>query len=259
VHAHTLAGHIRRALPAAQGSDLLQGISQMPPPVAISHLCSPHRLERLRRIAAWGTTFPDRREPGTNQVQAGLGVGLISGASCNVPAACATASSTAAPKIEWVQLLAQQLLITLWRLHRCGTIEAPHAQHEPSMEHASQAGPEFAADSSALAGGSSLIMAPKPALMEHPSDFPLHPVRREAGLRAAGALGPTFTKASAKPATRLAPQGVLHRLGQSKPSEPGLPFLAALIAHPNATAKDGQVRSMQLFHSHSAPGFTGFS
>ena len=193
------------------------------------------------RLRAPGTTFPDRREPGTNQVQAGLGVGLISGASCNVPAACATASSTAAPKIEWVQLLAQQLLITLWRLHRCGTIEAPHAQHEPSMEHASQAGPEFAADSSALAGGSSLIMAPKPALMEHPSDFPLHPVRREAGLRAAGALGPTFTKASAKPATRLAPQGVLHRLGQSKPSEPGLPFLAALIAHPNATAKDGQV------------------
>ena len=58
VHAHTLAGHIRRALPAAQGSDLLQGISQMPPPVAISHLCSPHRLERLRRIAAWGAEWP---------------------------------------------------------------------------------------------------------------------------------------------------------------------------------------------------------
>ena len=150
-------------------------------------------------------------------------------------------------------LLAQQLLITLWRLHRCGTIDAPQAQQEPSMEHASQPGPEAAAEPSALAGGPSQTMTPKPALMEHPGDLPLHPVRREAGLRAAGALGPTFTKASAKPATRLAPQGVLHRLGQSKPSEPGLPFLAALIAHPNATAKDGQARTacLQLFHSHS--------
>ena len=246
LHAHTLAGHIRRALPPVQGSELLQGIVQMPPPAAIAELAVPARIERLQRIAAWGSTSTELAKElalasGTKPMSSsGLGIGLASGACINLPAACATASASSAPKIEWVQLLAQQLLITLWRLHRVGAIVAPAAPSRVPLQGATLATQQGRASASATAA---------PAAVAPPS----------AASRAAGALAPTFTRASAKPATRLAPQGALHRLGQSKPSGPALPFLAALIAAPSSVAKEGKPRELQLFHSASAPGFLGFS
>ena len=247
LHAHTLAGHIRRALPPVQGSELLQGIVQMPPPAAIAELAFPARIERLQRIAAWGSTSMEMAKElalasGTKPMSSsGLGIGLLSGASINLPASCATASASSTPKIEWVQLLAQQLLITLWRLHRVGAIVAPAAPSRVPQQGAAlatQHGRAAAAASTATAATAAATAAAS---------------------RAAGALAPTFTRASAKPATRLAPQGALHRLGQSKPPGPALPFLAALIAPPSSVAKEGKPRELQLFHSASAPGFLGYS
>ena len=77
--------------------------------------------------------------------------------------------------------------------------------------------------------------------------------------RSTGARAPTFTMASSKPATRPAPQGALHRLGQERPAGPKLPFLTALIVPPKASVKEGEVPRMQLFHSQRSPGYVQFS
>ena len=217
---HALAGHIRRACRRCRVLSCCRAsckcLRRCNPELAV-----PARIERLLASPPGAPSTELARStlsPAAEaHVSSGLGIGLASGACINLPAACATASASSAPKIEWVQLLAQQLLITLWRLHRVGAIVAPAAPSRVPLQGATLATQQGRASASATAA---------PAADAPPS----------AASRAAGALAPPITRASAKPATRLAPQGALHRLGQSKPSGPALPWpfpLAALIAAPS--------------------------
>jgi hypothetical protein len=125
LHAHTLAHHLSKSMPKSPEGELLPGITQMPPHLAVVELCTPAHLECFRRIATWGDVTPEPSGPGTNQVPTGVGLGLRSGVSKNVPAASASMGSAAPPNTQWAQLLAQQLLCTLWRLYRCGALTVP--------------------------------------------------------------------------------------------------------------------------------------
>ena len=135
LQAHTLAGHLRRALPPSIGAELLQGVELMAPPAAVLVLASAARLERFRRLALTGSVDGTSPFPGANQVPAGTGMGAVSGVCCNPPAANASTGSNSAPSARWAQILAQQLLLALWRLHSCGVIPAPPPM--PSMASAS--------------------------------------------------------------------------------------------------------------------------
>ena len=125
LHAHTLAHHLSKSMPKSPEGELLPGITQMPPHLAVVELCTPAHLECFRRIATWADVTPEPPGPGTNQVPTGMGLGLRSGVSKNVSAACASMGSAAPPNTQWAQLLAQQLLCTLWRLYRCGALTVP--------------------------------------------------------------------------------------------------------------------------------------
>ena len=260
LQAHTLTGHLRRALPLAQGAELLQGVALMSPPAAVLVLASAPRLERFRKLAATGGIDGVSPFPGTNQVQAGVGIGLISGAACNPPAAQATAGSTSAPRPRWAQLLAQQLLTTLWRLHSCGVIPMPAAPTigPPacglSAAQLSSSGlsaafdPQLSAEgrlagvprdespelhsASASRRAATGSRVPRPAQPYSGADGTLPP--RALSTRAAGASMPTFTMAATQSQqSRRMPQGALQRLGAGGklPTAGKLPF-RTLIGRP---------------------------
>ncbi len=298
LHAHTLARHLSKSMPRTDEGELLQGVAQMPPHLAVIELGTAAHLECFRRIASWGDVTPEPTGPGTNQVPAGVGIGLRSGAFHNPPAACASTGAAAAPSAQWVQLLAQQLLCTLWRLHRCGALAVP-------IDVEVQQAAEQLIEQQRRARQAQLEQQrrqqpppPPPAADDEPDeqDLPHYPrhlqavcvqqalrqqrqhqvqkqkqQQQQAALRhslsgpalhtkrTTGALAPTFTMATSKPAKRPAPQGALHRLGQERPAGPKLPFLTALIVPPKATLKEGEVPRMQLYHSENAPGYVHFS
>ena len=242
----------------------------MSPPAAVLVLASAPRLERFRKLAATGGIDGVSPFPGTNQVPAGVGIGLISGAACNPPAAQATAGSTSAPRPRWAQLLAQQLLTTLWRLHSCGVIPMPepptigppacglsaaqlsssglsaafdpqlsaegrlagvgHASAADGLLEMSSAAEMLSASASRRAGAGS--RGPRSAQPYSGADGTLPP--RAASTRAAGASMPTFTMAATQSQqARRMPQGALQRLGAGGklPTAGKLPF-RTLIGRP---------------------------
>ena len=253
LHAHTLAGHLKRALPPAVAADLLQGVAQMAPAEAMAVLATPPRIECFRRLAATGTA--DAHSAGGSLVSAvggggdGRGIGLVTGAVSNPPAACASAASTTAPTLRWAQLLAQQLLCTLWRLHRCGILALPAPVHLPHpivpAQHAAPRGQsqmELAARAAEPLERGAIVGADAAA---HPS----RPRQPRAQL-----LVPTSEprgQGGGRP--RLKPQGALRTL-QAFPTGGKLPFLAALIATPSHDKSTG-VRTLGLTHSKTAPGY----
>ena len=269
LHAHTLAGHLRRALPPAQAAELLQGIELMAPPAAVLVLASAPRLERFRMLAATGSADAHGAlnrgvSAGTNQVAEGFGIGVGTGASISLPAACATAASSHAPTVRWAQVLAQQLLTALWRLHRCGVIPAPPAPatgtggSTPGLLPPSRASTHDAS----LASLSHGFHDPQTTPSQQSLATGGRP--RAGGLmqprRAVGGTQPTFTQAAShsQPKQRVLQQGSLQRLC-AFPTTGKLPFLTALVATPQAPAgadAGRQPPSVGLMHSKSAPGFS---
>lgn len=227
----------------------------MAPPAAVLVLAAAPRLERFRRLALTGSPDGISPYPGTNQYAAGTGISGISGVVTSTPAAQASTAAPTAPTPKWAQHLAQQLLITLWRLHSCGVLPAPPPPAAPSHVPTSSNGrtPELAAlDHSLFTADHSLFTAETGShltgsqsststlrrsrtgmALPHSADGTLPPRPP----RAAGATMPTYTMAATTSMPRLMPQGSLQRpLGGRLPTVGQLPFrtlIGKLPGHDN--------------------------
>ena len=243
LQAHTLAGHLKKALPAAQGNELLQGIGLMAPPAAVLVLAAAPRIDRIRKLAATGSPDGISPFPATNQYAHGTGIGVISGVVISTPAAQATTGAPSAPTPRWAQLLAQQLLLTLWRLHYCGVLPAPPASKADAHQMSTNALAPLDSTIDSRVGDTSGVSGQQTAssaslrrsrALPHSADGAVPP---RAAPRAAGASMPTYTMAATGSVPRLMPQGALQRpLGGKLPSVGQLPFRTLIGRLPDEVA-----------------------
>ena len=233
----------------------------MAPPAAVAVLATPSRLHHFRRLAATGT----------------------------VPSSAIANVTSTAPN-AWAQLLAQQLLCTLWRLHGCGVLPSLAPPPPAGATGATGAAAAAAASAAAAAAASTPPIVPQDGLFllsaagvapvtaaAATSEVPPAQARAASseaaaagggggrggggrgggGLpmgRATGASMPTFAMASAntRGTQRVKAQGALARTTGGVPTTGQLPFLAAIIGG----RSDGSgPPSSGLFYSKSSPGF----